>query len=59
MKYYLIYWEGNGGDSESHSVFYSELVIAANEHDAWQKWIDKNPDKDTDGRELLEMTPIN
>ena len=58
MKYYLIYWEGDGGDRESHSVFYAQFVIAPNEHDAWQKWIEANPNEDSEGHEIMEMTPI-
>jgi len=38
MKYYLIYWEGEGGDSESYSVFYSKLIQADSEIEAWEIW---------------------
>lgn len=56
MKYYLIYWEGDGGDRESYSVFYSKLVIAKDENDAWAQWDKVATTRDNYG--ILELKPI-
>jgi hypothetical protein len=56
MRYFIIYWEGDGEDRESYSIFYSSLVIAVDENDAWNKW-----DKVQESRQyynIREVDPI-
>jgi len=60
MKYYLIYWEGEGGDSESYSVFYSKLIQADSEIEAWEIWKNRFPnyqigDEDNHGIEKMDI----
>jgi hypothetical protein len=38
MNYYLIYWEGDGSDRESYSVFYCHLISAISAEEAWKIW---------------------
>ena len=60
MKYYLIYWEGEGGDRESYSVFYSKLIQADSEIEAWEIWKNRFPnyqigDEDNHGIEKMDI----
>jgi hypothetical protein len=62
MKYFLCFWEGDGGDRESCSVYYSKLVIANNEDEAFEKYFDtfRLPitKEDRESYSILEMKPI-
>jgi hypothetical protein len=35
---WLVFWEGDGGDSESYSVFYSKIVNAKTKTEALEKY---------------------
>ena len=37
-KLFLCFWVGDGGDSESNSVWYSELVEASSKKEALKKY---------------------
>ena len=62
MKYFLCFFEGDGGDRESSSVYQSELVIAQNEDEALQKYFNnfKFPveEKQKSNYSVIEMKPI-
>jgi hypothetical protein len=37
-KIFLCFYEGDGGDSESHSTYYSEIISAENKNEALLKY---------------------
>ena len=56
MKYFLIYWEGDGSDRESYSIFYTTLVIATSESEARDIYISQG--HDIDGYSIKEVQPL-
>ena len=38
-RQYFVFWEGDGGDSESHSAYYTVLVDALTKRDAIKKYL--------------------
>lgn len=40
MKNWIVCWVGDGGDSESYSVFYSKVVKAKTKSEALKKGMD-------------------
>lgn len=41
-KHFLVFWEGDGSDRESYSVFYSTLVKANSKEEALDKFIENS-----------------
>lgn len=61
-KFYLCFWIGDGSDRESYSVYYSKLVLANNDEEALDKYLEsgknftKNDNRDYYG--VIEMMDI-
>ena len=55
MKDYLVFWVGDGGDSESYSVFHSNIISAKSSKLAIREYVkERNLLKDDD-EELNEI----